>query len=350
MLLRSSNIVRAARTTQGLLFERNGDYRIAHASVRWRDISAQDNLHVLSMRAHEQGASIGESEALRLVRECNDVLAELPFQVIAAFGVTFQKSELARDEEFGAAGDARVLKRVEAPATAERKPDTPYTRVGDPNNPAEMFLKGVKRSHAFKHGQKCGIRPNAERRAVIEGVAKFLKPWSVHEPEIGTWVTPNCCPVAFTPALDPSCRVLEGIGLPLLLKAKMFRHCAGMGEWATIPENPLDFWKLIRVRSWAERGGVRVWPMADEPDFMLATQCRRQLPELCLDMGDSDLMADGEAALFMSGTGIVPAVGKNDDFSLLPGDEIRYECEQLGPLDCTVEEVPYPIRTLPYVA
>jgi len=178
--------------------------------------------------------------------------------------------------------------------------------------------------------------------AIIEGEEKILPPWNVHEPEIATVVTPCGHPVAFSLGLDMSCRRDEGISALLLTKAKIFPACAGFGHWFTIPENPLEFWKSIELESWVERSEEKIWPIEGEPTTMSATQCRRSLTELCMDVLDAGMVEDGESAIFMSGTGIVPAPG--DTFSLLPGDKIMFRSEQLGELDCGVALVPRPRR------
>lgn len=344
-MLYDSSIFRVARTNHGLILEKNHEFKLCEPFFTWRNLSAQNDLFKNCRITFIKGVNVTSEDVIKLLCECKKPLMEVPHQTIAAFGVTFKKSELARDEEFRAGGDLTQLESL-ANEKAIAEKETPYQIVGNPENPAELFLKANKPSHLFKTRGEAGIRPCQKRRVVIEGKEKWVEPWSVHEPEIGIVVNPHCRPVAFTPAIDMSCRALEGIGLPLLIKAKIFERCAGFGDWVTVPEYPLKFWETINIRSWVERGGKKIWPMEGEPDCMSAQQCRRSLNELCMDMNDSSLMSDGEAALFMSGTGIVPAVNKNDKFSLINGDKIIYESEEIGDIRATVREIPFPIRDL----
>ena len=343
-MLFSPKIVRIAITNHGLLLERNGHYKMARKSVDWLHLSSQPNMHALAMRAFDDGSPVSEQEVHRLLRECQDHLINMHHQAVLAFGVTFKKSEVARDDEYKSGGDASASGKIVTVDTGVRAADTPYTRVGPRGNPAELFGKAKKAKHLFKPGQQAGIRSIEPLPAIIEGVEKIMNPWNVHEPEIATIVTPCGHPVAFGLALDMSDRRDEGISALLLTKAKIFWHCAGFGHWFTIPENPLEFWNTIVLQSWAERNGEKIWPIVGEPDTMSATQCRRPLTELCLDVLDSEFVDDGESAVFMSGTGIVPAVG--DTFSLLPGDAIKFQSEQLGEFNCGTALVPRPRRNL----
>lgn len=348
-MLFAQNLPRVARTNNGLLIELKGRYRLARSDVHWLVLSSSAKMHQLTMKAFKEGTPISETEVHRLLQECEVGLIDAVHQSVLAFGVTFLKSEVARDDEYQSGGDARASGKTTGQTTGARVADTPYTRVGPRGNPAELFVKAMRPGHLFKPGQHAGIRSIEDLSAIIEGEPRVMQPWNVHEPEVGTIVaqdeeTGEPVPVAFGPALDMSDRRDEGISALLLTKAKVFWHGAGFGNWFTVPEDAFAFWKTIELQSWVERGGNGIWPIPGEPDTMTTLQCRRPLQELCLDVLDSGFIEVGVSAVFMSGTGIVPAVG--DTFSLLPGDQIKLLSEQLGAFDCGVALIPRPRRDL----
>ncbi len=338
----SESLLRVARSNHGLLIERNGKYRLARNEFTWLNLVCAPSTHERTIQAYETGTTVPCGYIPRMLNECDAGLIDLANTVVCAFGVTFLKSEVARDDEFKSGGN--VAASGSAVASAARQPDTPYTRVGPAGNPAELFLKGVRPHHLFKSGQAAGIRSIETLPALIEGNVVEMPPWNVHEAEVATMVNPLGQPVAFGPAKDMSDRRDEGISPLLLLKAKIFWHGAGFGNWFTVPENPLAFWKTISLRSWVERDGKKVWPIPSEPDTMSTLQCRRPLEELCQDVDDAGFVGENQPAVFMSGTGIVPAPG--DTFSLLPNDRIFYESDQIGDCNSTVQLIPRPRRRL----
>ncbi|MFN8391884.1 MAG: hypothetical protein U0136_16460 [Bdellovibrionota bacterium] len=336
----SRSTVRVAQTAHGLLTELNGVYRLT-AGLRWQNLACRRDAFQVASRAFHDGVAVAEPDVHRLLR-ANIPLIDPHLMAVLAFGVTFRKSEVARDEEFKVGGNVNAV--VQASAAPSNVKDTPYTRVGPRANPAELFGKAKTRKHLFLPGEAAGIRSVETLSALLEGKVEMLPPWNIHEPEIATVMTPDGIPIGFLPALDMSDRRDEGISPLLLTKAKIFWHCCGFGHWCTIPEDALAFWESIVVRSWVERNGYREWPIPTEPDEMSATQCRRPLTELCQDVVDADFVDEGEPAVFLSGTGIVPAPG--DSFSLLPGDTIKYFSDQLGTLHCGVQLIPRPRRDL----
>lgn len=338
----SDKLVRVALTEFGILAERNGVYRMLQQRVNFVDLAANPQAHSALQREWDRGgAFISEADVHRLLRQCERHLHDPHRIALGAFGVTIDASEKARDAEAKAGGN--VAAQATGPSTGPG-PETCYTRVGKLPNPAELFMKAFKWQHFFTNGGVAGIRSIEPVRALIEGKIVILPPWNIHEPEFLFYVTPCGKPVFFGLGLDMSDRRDEGISPLLLLKAKIFWHCAGLSQWLTCPENPYEFWKTLALQSWVERNGMREWPAPDRADSMTTDQYRRSLEELCADLVMCEFVADGEPTAAMGGTGIVPPPG--DTFSLLPGDSIKVYSKLLGPLCAGTAVVPKPRREL----
>ncbi|MFN8447765.1 MAG: fumarylacetoacetate hydrolase family protein [Anaerolineae bacterium] len=216
------------------------------------------------------------------------VLAPVDGQEIWASGVTYKRSEEARE--------------------AESHNSTIYTRVYSAVRP-ELFFK-ANGYEAVGVGDQVGIRYDAA--------------WSVPEPELVVVLNARMEVVGFTIGNDMSSRDIEGENPLYLPQAKVYERACAVGPrvWlqpgaAAFPELGID----LKI----ERGGQVVFSGQTSTAAL-----HRKLMELVEYLGRCKRYPRG--AYLFTGTGVVPP----DTFTLAEGDVIRIRIDPIGELVNTV--------------
>ena len=205
-------------------------------------------------------------------------------QEIWAAGVTYQRSEEAREAESGSSNI--------------------YSKVYRANRP-ELFFKALGQN-VVGPGEPVGIRFDAQ--------------WSVAEPELVVVLNSRLEVVGFSAGNDMCSRDIEGENPLYLPQAKIYdRSCAigpriwlqpGISQWPS-----LTIQLIIRRKDTAVFEGVTS-----------LQRIQRTLPDLVEFLGRCKSFPIG--AFLLTGTGIVPP----DDFSLQAGDQVTVAIDQVGEL------------------
>ncbi|HQR06183.1 MAG TPA: fumarylacetoacetate hydrolase family protein [Gemmatales bacterium] len=214
-----------------------------------------------------------------------DWLPPIYHQEVWAAGVTYQRSQTARKEESQGAG-----KYYDAVYRAERP---------------ELFFKGSAH-RVVGHQQAIRIRGDSQ--------------WNVPEPELTLVLNPELNIVGYTIGNDVSSRSIEGENPLYLPQAKTYLGSCALGPVITLADetlNPKD-WNItiniVRDGNICFEGATAVSKMA------------RELIDLVNWLGRENLFPEG--CFFLTGTGVVP----DKDFTLLAGDIVNIEIDQLGKL------------------
>ncbi|MHB8626656.1 MAG: fumarylacetoacetate hydrolase family protein [Aggregatilineales bacterium] len=210
------------------------------------------------------------------------------FQEVWAAGVTYKRSEEARE--------------------SESHNSTVYSRVYSAKRP-ELFFKALGQDVIAPGGQ-VGIRYDAT--------------WSVPEPELAVVLNARLEVVGFTIGNDMSSRDIEGENPLYLPQAKVYRGACALGPRIWLQPGRTD-WPQLTIQMTIRRTGQ----IAFEAKTSTAN-LHRPLPELIDYLGRCKDFPRG--ALLFTGTGIVPP----DDFTLHAGDEIRIGIDPIGELVNTV--------------
>ncbi len=210
------------------------------------------------------------------------------FQEVWAAGVTYKRSEEARE--------------------TESHNSTVYSRVYNAKRP-ELFFKALGQDVIGPGGQ-VGIRYDAS--------------WSVPEPELVVVLNARLEVVGFTIGNDMSSRDIEGENPLYLPQAKVYRGACAIGPRIWLQPGRTD-WPQLTIQMTIRRNGQ----IAFEAETSTAN-LHRPLPELIDYLGRCKDFPRG-ACLF-TGTGIVPP----DDFTLNAGDEVRIRIDPIGELVNTV--------------
>lgn len=210
-------------------------------------------------------------------------------QEVWAAGVTYKRSQTARMEESEAAKDC-------------------YDRVYQSDRP-EIFFKATP-SRCSGHLGPLRIRTDSK--------------WNVPEPELALAIRPDGKIVGYTIGNDMSSRDIEGENPLYLPQAKFYNLCCGLGPWVTLadamPERStidIDL-KIYRESNLIFEGNTSVSEMARNLEDLVAWLIR-----------DNDMPS---GAFLLTGTGIVP----NNDFTLLPNDQVLIEITAIGTLANTI--------------
>ena len=219
------------------------------------------------------------------------LLAPLDRQEVWAAGVTYKRSQEARERE--SAGAARFYDLVYSAARPE------------------LFLKANPHRVA---GPGARVRIRRDSR------------WSVPEPELALVISPRLRIVGYTIGNDMSARDIEGENPLYLPQAKIYDRSCSLGPAVTLVDSmpPLP---AVAIRLSIERRGARVF----EGSTSLA-QMARPLEELVDWLGREASFPFG--AILLTGTGIVPP----DDFSLASGDQVHIDISGIGRLSNLVEQ------------
>jgi 2-dehydro-3-deoxy-D-arabinonate dehydratase len=264
------------KTPGGAIVEREGRF-FAVAVTAWDDLVNADDL-AGTLRAALAGARETEGPA--------SLLAPIGTQEVWAAGVTYWRSRAARMDESRDAGGGSF-----------------YDRVYEAERP-ELFFKA-----------------SAHRVTPPGGALRLRRDsrWIVPEPELTVLVNRCGRIVGYTIGNDISCRDIEGENPLYLPQAKIFDGCAALGPGVLVSEGPLP--PETEIRMSILRGGREV-----EGGQTTLARLRRT-PESLVEWLFRE--ASFPAGVFlMTGTGIVP----RDDFSLVPGDEVRITVPPIGTL------------------
>jgi 2-dehydro-3-deoxy-D-arabinonate dehydratase len=229
-------------------------------------------------------ASLLEGATSLAAREVR-FLPPIDAQEIWAAGVTYKRSQEARERESTGAGHF-------------------YDLVYHAQRP-ELFFKATPR-RVVGPGDPVRIRRDAR--------------WSVPEPELTLVISPDLRIVGYTIGNDMSSRDIEGENPLYLPQAKVYEGSCAIGPVITRPAAfpPPD---QATIRLTITRNGPTVF----EGSTTLAAM-KRTFPDLVSWLGRDNTFPDG--VLLLTGTGIVPP----DDFTLAVGDVIAIEISGIGTL------------------
>ncbi len=221
------------------------------------------------------------------------LLAPVDQQEIWAAGVTYKRSQEARERE--SAGAARFYDLVYSAPRPELFFKAPAYRVSGPQ-------------------QRVHIRRDSK--------------WNVPEPELALVISPQLKLVGFTIGNDMSSRDIEGENPLYLPQAKFYDHACAIGPCITLVDampKPDD----TAIRLIIERGGKNVFDGATKVSAM-----KRSFEELIDWLGRETSFPNG--AILLTGTGVVPP----DDFSLAAGDIVHIDIAGIGRLTNPVQMRP----------
>jgi 2-dehydro-3-deoxy-D-arabinonate dehydratase len=213
------------------------------------------------------------------------LLAPIDQQEVWAAGVTYKRSQEARERE--SAGAARFYDLVYSAPRPELFFKAPAYRVASPGEPVH-------------------IRRDSQ--------------WNVPEPELALVISPQLKLVGFTVGNDMSSRDIEGENPLYLPQAKFYDGACALGPCITLLDampKPDD----TAIRLTIERGGKAVFDGATKVSAM-----KRTFQELIDWLGKETSFPNG--AILLTGTGVVPP----DDFTLAAGDVVHIDITGIGRL------------------
>ncbi len=219
-----------------------------------------------------------------------DFLAPIDVQEVWAAGVTYKRSQEARERE--SVGAAKFYDLVYSAARPELFFKAPAWRVSGP-------------------GERVHIRKDSK--------------WSVPEPELALVISPHLKLVGYTIGNDMSARDIEGENPLYLPQAKFYDHACALGPAITLVED-MPAPDHVAIRLQIERGGKTVFDGATKVSAM-----KRGFDELIQWLGKETSFPHG--AVLLTGTGVVPP----DDFTLVPGDIVHIDISGIGRLTNRVE-------------
>jgi 2-dehydro-3-deoxy-D-arabinonate dehydratase len=226
-----------------------------------------------------------DDNAQKLPFEDATLLAPIDQQEVWAAGVTYKRSQEARERE--SEGAARF-----------------YDLVYSADRP-ELFFK-ANPHRVVGPGGRVHIRRDSE--------------WSVPEPELALVISPHLQIVGYSIGNDMSARDIEGENPLYLPQAKVHDNCCALGPVITLAKGmlPLD---RVTITLTIERNRTTVFQGATSLSAMA-----RPLNDLVSWLGRETSFPHG--VILLTGTGIVPP----DDFSLAVGDHIAIEIAGIGRL------------------
>lgn len=213
------------------------------------------------------------------------LLPPIDQQEVWAAGVTYQRSQKARMEESEASASCYDL------VYAAPRP--------------ELFFKATP-SRVVGHNQPVRIRVDSK--------------WNVPEPELALVLNSRGQLVGYTVGNDMSSRDIEGENPLYLPQAKVYDACCSLGPWITLADAMLSA-DQVGIRLLIRREGQTVFSGETNTN-----QMARSFEELIDYLTCDNTLANG--AFFLTGTGIVP----DNDFTLLPEDEIKITIDGIGTL------------------
>jgi 2-dehydro-3-deoxy-D-arabinonate dehydratase len=242
-----------------------------------------DLLHAPSPAAAIQRAVSADKTVVPLTQA--KFMAPLDHQEVWAAGVTYKRSQEARERE--SAGAARFYDLVYSAPRPELFFKSPAYRVANPGDPVN-------------------IRRDSK--------------WNVPEPELALVISPELKLVGFTVGNDMSSRDIEGENPLYLPQAKFYDGACSVGPCITLVDampKPDD----ITIQLIIERAGKAVFDGATKVSAM-----KRTFQELIDWLGKETSFPHG--AVLLTGTGVVPP----DDFTLAAGDVVHIDIAGIGRL------------------
>lgn len=250
-----------------------------------------DSLLSGSVRAAQLLGTLQKDLAPAIDRTAVKLLAPAESQEVWAAGVTYKRSEEARE--------------IESNNSAF------YSRVYKAARP-ELFFKSLG-AEVVALGETVGIRYDAE--------------WSVPEPELVVVLNAHMEVVGFTIGNDMSSRDIEGENPLYLPQAKVYEGACSLGPRIWLQPGA-TVWPDVTIEIQIERSGQTVFV-----EKTTTAAIHRTLAELIDYLGRCKSFPRG--ALLFTGTGIVPP----DDFTLAAGDIVRISIAPIGELVNTVRVV-----------
>jgi 2-dehydro-3-deoxy-D-arabinonate dehydratase len=217
-------------------------------------------------------------------------LAPLDGQEVWAAGVTYKRSQEARERESAGAG-------------------TFYDKVYSADRP-ELFLKATPH-RVVGPGEHVRIRRDSR--------------WNVPEPELTLVISPALKLVGYTAGNDMSSRDIEGENPLYLPQAKVYDHSCALGPVITLAE-AMPLLSQVTIRLIIERRGQTVFDGSTS-----VAQMKRTPEDLIQWLGRDNSFPAG--VFLLTGTGIVPP----DDFTLAVDDRINIDIGGVGRLTNFVE-------------
>jgi 2-dehydro-3-deoxy-D-arabinonate dehydratase len=231
-----------------------------------------------------------DESAGRLAVDDVDFLAPLDEQEVWAAGVTYKRSQEARERE--SVGAAKFYDLVYSAPRPELFFKAPAWRVAGPR-------------------QRVHIRRDSK--------------WSVPEPELAVVISPHLELVGFTIGNDMSARDIEGENPLYLPQAKFYDRACAVGPAVTLA-GAMPAPEQTAIRLVIERGGKAVFDGSTKVAAM-----KRGFDELIAWLGKETSFPHG--AVLLTGTGVVPP----DDFTLAAGDVVHIDIAGIGRLTNHVE-------------
>lgn len=308
-------MLRLFRTQQAVVAEVDGHwYDLSQSCDSWSELVNRVGLH---QHLQECITELSPSTSFTEDKLFQELRAPIDWpQIVMACGVTYDASRKARNVEYHAKGKSSV-----APKTVEQKPATPYDYVGNPENYAEIFFKGLP-NQVFTHGQEAGKRADS-------GMGR-LPAWDVPEPEVAFFLSSQGTIEAYTLGLDMSSRSIEGACTLLLTQAKVHHLACGLNAAMIVPD-PTENLLPVQMRMSISRNGKEHFTGETSTDHM-----KRSFQELAASVHRCGPYPGGVWVL--TGTDLVPP----DSFSLEDGDAIELCSPQLGSFSATVTTVNWP--------
>ncbi|HVR61433.1 MAG TPA: fumarylacetoacetate hydrolase family protein [Polyangia bacterium] len=271
------------RTTNGMVVEDAGRYvTVPPSELSWDAMFRAADPRAAVAAAVEVAASTPQTGRY----DPRAVLAPTERQEVWAAGVTYYRSRDARMEEAQAAGGADF-----------------YAKVYEADRP-ELFFKSTP-ERVVGHGQPVRLRRDSR--------------WNVPEPELVLAINNTGRIFGFSVGNDMSSRDIEGENPLYLPQAKVYDGACAVGPGLALPAAPP-----------APQTAINLEIIRDgRPTFAGETtlaQLKRTPEALVAYLYRETSFPNG--ALLFTGTGIVPP----NEFSLLPGDEIRIGITGIGML------------------
>jgi 2-dehydro-3-deoxy-D-arabinonate dehydratase len=269
---------------------------LSDGHVRFLDVKDYAGMHALSDVLHSDNpfsvahSMIDDSARSVSLRDLT-LLAPLDRQEVWAAGVTYKRSQEARERE--SVGAARF-----------------YDLVYSAPRP-ELFFKATA-NRVVGPGGRVRIRRDTK--------------WSVPEPELALVLNPHLKIVGYTIGNDMSARDIEGENPLYLPQAKVYNQCCALGPVITLT-NGMPPLNQVNIHLTIERRNSKVF----EGGTSIA-QMNRRLEDLVQWLGRDNSFPHG--AVLLTGTGIVPP----DDFTLMPNDLVHIDISGIGRLSNLVEQ------------
>jgi 2-dehydro-3-deoxy-D-arabinonate dehydratase len=276
-----------------------GDVRVGLVSddhVRFLDLKDYVGMRSLSDVLHSGdpggvARDLIDDEARIVALRDLTLLAPLDAQEVWAAGVTYKRSQEARERE--SVGAAQFYDKVYSAARPE------------------LFFKATPHRVSGPGGR---VRVRRDSR------------WSVPEPELALVLSPRLQLVGYTIGNDMSARDIEGENPLYLPQAKVYDQCCALGPVITLA-SAMPPLAQVTIRLRIDRRGATVF----DGSTSLAQMARR-LDDLIAWLGRDNSFPNG--AILLTGTGIVPP----DEFALASGDVVSIDVSGIGRLTNVVEQ------------